>query len=86
MDVSPFPRLIAAVRHALTSDTEPQPRPSTPLVDPPLTTVHQPLVEMAMAATELALALGRGEQPPQLGVELATTLTVRASTAPPAGG
>jgi DNA-binding LacI/PurR family transcriptional regulator len=60
--------------------------PVAALVDPPLTTVHQPLVEMAMAATELALALGRGEQPPQLGVELATTLTVRASTAPPAGG
>jgi DNA-binding LacI/PurR family transcriptional regulator len=52
-------------------------------VDPPLTTVHQPLTEMAVAATELALALGRGEEAPQLGVEIATTLTVRASTAPP---
>jgi DNA-binding LacI/PurR family transcriptional regulator len=51
--------------------------------DPPLTTVHQPLTEMAMAATELALALGRGENPPQLGVEIATTLTIRDSTAPP---
>ena len=51
--------------------------------DPPLTTVHQPLTEMAMAATELALALGRGEQPPQIGVEIATTLTIRESTAPP---
>ncbi|NUT98259.1 MAG: LacI family DNA-binding transcriptional regulator [Saccharothrix sp.] len=58
--------------------------PLAALVEPPLTTVHQPLVEMAMAATELALALGRGEQPPQVGLELATTLTVRASTAPPA--
>ncbi|MFF5225339.1 LacI family DNA-binding transcriptional regulator [Dactylosporangium sp. NPDC000521] len=57
--------------------------PVAALVDPPLTTVHQPLVEMAAAATELALALGRGEQPPQAGVELATTLKVRASTAPP---
>jgi len=51
--------------------------------DPPLTTVHQPLTEMAAAATELALALGRGENPPQIGVEIATTLIVRDSTAPP---
>ncbi|WP_034591011.1 LacI family DNA-binding transcriptional regulator [Hamadaea tsunoensis] len=52
-------------------------------VDPPLTTVHQPLTEMAVAATELALALGRGEPAPQIGLEIATTLTVRSSTAPP---
>ena len=37
-----------------------------------------------MAATELALALGRGEKAPQIGLELATTLAVRQSTAPPA--
>ncbi|MEU6424459.1 LacI family DNA-binding transcriptional regulator [Microbispora sp. NPDC046973] len=58
--------------------------PITALVDPPLTTVHQPLIEMAAAATELALALGRGEETPQVGLELATTLTVRESTSPPA--
>jgi DNA-binding LacI/PurR family transcriptional regulator len=58
--------------------------PVANLVDPPLTTIHQPLTEMAAAATELALALGRGERTPQVGVELATTLTVRDSTAPPA--
>ncbi|MDN0198856.1 LacI family DNA-binding transcriptional regulator [Streptomyces sp. S.PNR 29] len=52
-------------------------------MDPPLTTVHQPLTEMAAAATELALALGRGEDVSQLGLEIATTLTVRESTAPP---
>jgi DNA-binding LacI/PurR family transcriptional regulator len=52
-------------------------------IDPPLTTVHQPLTEMAVAATELALALGRGEHRPLTGLELATTLTVRSSTAPP---
>jgi DNA-binding LacI/PurR family transcriptional regulator len=52
-------------------------------VEPPLTTVHQPLTEMAVAATELALALGRGEEVGQVGLEIATTLTVRASTAPP---
>ena len=51
--------------------------------DPPLSTVHQPLTEMAVAATELALALGRGQQPPQIGMEIATSLTIRASTAPP---
>jgi len=51
--------------------------------DPPLTTVHQPLTEMAAAATELALALGHGEAPPQIGMEIATTLTIRESTAPP---
>ncbi|MBZ3901203.1 LacI family DNA-binding transcriptional regulator [Streptomyces griseiscabiei] len=55
-------------------------------VDPPLTTVHQPLTEMAVAATELALTLGRGEEAPQASrLEIATTLTVRASTAPPGG-
>jgi DNA-binding LacI/PurR family transcriptional regulator len=52
-------------------------------MDPPMTTVHQPLIEMAVAATELALALGRGEKAPQTGLEIATRLTVRASTAPP---
>ncbi|MFY1674547.1 LacI family DNA-binding transcriptional regulator [Plantactinospora sp. WMMB334] len=57
--------------------------PIAALVEPALTTVHQPLTEMAVAATELALALGRGEKTAQLGLELATTLTVRASTAVP---
>jgi DNA-binding LacI/PurR family transcriptional regulator len=52
-------------------------------VDPPMTTVHQPLTEMAVAATELALALGRGETARQTGLEIATTLTIRSSTAPP---
>ncbi|MFD1370454.1 LacI family DNA-binding transcriptional regulator [Actinoplanes sichuanensis] len=56
--------------------------PVAELVDPPLTTIRQPLSEMAVAATELAIALGRGEQPPQRGVEIATTLTIRSSTAP----
>jgi len=58
--------------------------PLATLVDPPLTTVHQPLAEMAATATELALALARGERTPQLGLELATALTVRGSTAPAA--
>lgn len=58
--------------------------PMATVVDPPLTTVHQPLVEMAVTATELALALSRGEKISRLGLELATTLTVRQSTGPPA--
>jgi DNA-binding LacI/PurR family transcriptional regulator len=57
--------------------------PIVALADPPMTTVHLPLKEMARAATELALALGRGERPHQIGVELATTLALRHSTAPP---
>ncbi|MEV4109060.1 substrate-binding domain-containing protein [Nonomuraea sp. NPDC049695] len=57
--------------------------PLAALVDPPLTTVHQPIAEMAVAATELAIALGRGERTSQAGLELATTLSVRQSTAPP---
>ncbi len=54
-------------------------------VGPPLTTVRQPLVEMAMAAAEMVLAIGRGEPPVQARVELATELVVRESTAPPRG-
>lgn len=57
--------------------------PAVACADPPLTTVHQPLAEMAAAATELALALGRGDDVPRLGLEIATTLTVRESTAVP---
>lgn len=52
-------------------------------VGPPLTTVRQPLVQMAMAGARLALRLARGEQPSQTRVELATELVVRESTAPP---
>jgi DNA-binding LacI/PurR family transcriptional regulator len=53
-------------------------------VGPPLTTVRQPLVQMAMAAARLVLRLASGEQPSQTRVELATELIVRESTAPPA--
>ncbi|HET7169942.1 MAG TPA: LacI family DNA-binding transcriptional regulator [Candidatus Limnocylindrales bacterium] len=52
-------------------------------VSPPLTTVRQPLIEMAEAAAELVLNLARGEEPPQMRVELATELVVRESTSPP---
>ncbi|GES00353.1 transcriptional regulator [Acrocarpospora corrugata] len=50
---------------------------------PPLTTVRQPLADMGATAAEIAIALAAGEQPAQSRVELATTLIVRASTAPP---
>lgn len=52
-------------------------------VGPPLTTVRQPLVDMAVAASELVLAMARGEAPIQTRVELTTELVVRESTAPP---
>jgi LacI family transcriptional regulator len=52
-------------------------------VGPPLTTVRQPLAQMAMAGARLALRLARGEQPSQTRVELATELVIRESTAPP---
>jgi DNA-binding LacI/PurR family transcriptional regulator len=38
---------------------------------------------MAATAAGLALALGRGGELPQTGVEIATALVVRQSTAPP---
>jgi LacI family transcriptional regulator, xylobiose transport system transcriptional regulator len=53
-------------------------------VSPPLTTIRQPLIEMAEAAAELVVGLARGEEPPQMRVELATELIVRESTASPA--
>jgi DNA-binding LacI/PurR family transcriptional regulator len=64
-------------------------------VGPPLTTIRQPLVEMAVAATRLVLGLARREPsgraepgratgyPGQTRIELATSLVVRQSTAPP---
>ncbi|MFJ1758514.1 LacI family DNA-binding transcriptional regulator [Kitasatospora sp. NPDC088134] len=52
-------------------------------VGPPLTTVRQPLVEMAETAARLAVGLARGEHPAATRIDLATTLIVRTSTAPP---
>jgi DNA-binding LacI/PurR family transcriptional regulator len=52
-------------------------------VGPPLTTVRQPLVEMAEAAAEMVVALAAGETPTPSRIELATQLIVRESTAPP---
>ncbi|MFB4280262.1 MULTISPECIES: LacI family DNA-binding transcriptional regulator [unclassified Nonomuraea] len=58
--------------------------PSVRWAIPPLTTIRQPLAEMAAAATSMLLKLAHGEQLPQSRVELATELVVRESTAPPA--
>jgi DNA-binding LacI/PurR family transcriptional regulator len=52
-------------------------------VGPPLTTVRQPLVDMAMAGARLVLSLRSGEELTQTRLELATELVVRESTAPP---
>jgi LacI family xylobiose transport system transcriptional regulator len=59
--------------------------PAASWVGPPLTTIRQPLAQMAITAAHLVLALARGEQPAQTRVELATELVVRESTAPPQG-
>jgi LacI family xylobiose transport system transcriptional regulator len=52
---------------------------------PALTTVQQPFAEMGTTAAELVLALAAGETVTHARVELATTLVVRDSTAPPPG-
>ncbi len=54
--------------------------------DPPLTTVDQPLRDMAGAATRILLDLARGIEPASTRIDLATELVVRESTAPPEGG
>ncbi|MBG6184255.1 LacI family xylobiose transport system transcriptional regulator [Arthrobacter sp. CAN_A214] len=50
---------------------------------PALTTVHQPLIQMAEEATRMVLRLREGERPNNLKLDLATSLVVRQSTAPP---
>ncbi len=57
--------------------------PAAEWVGPELTTVHQPLHEMAEAATRLLLALADGEEPAAPRMDLAVDLRVRASTAAP---
>jgi LacI family xylobiose transport system transcriptional regulator len=54
-------------------------------VGPPLTTVRQPLFQMAAAAARMVVRFARGEPPGQARLELATELIVRESTAPPPG-
>ena len=49
---------------------------------PPLTTVRQPLTEMGRLAARTVLRLAEGETVESTGIELATELVVRESTAP----
>ncbi len=57
--------------------------PMAAFASPPLTTLHQPLAEMAALAVRRLL--GRGDAALSGRVELATSLVVRASSAPPRG-
>jgi LacI family transcriptional regulator len=50
---------------------------------PPLTTVAQPIEEMAAEAVRMVLRMRRGEQPLAGRVELPTSLVVRQSSGPP---
>jgi DNA-binding LacI/PurR family transcriptional regulator len=50
---------------------------------PPLTTIHQPALEIAQLATQLLLELANGREVRQLRHLLEPALVVRSSTAPP---
>jgi LacI family transcriptional regulator len=52
-------------------------------LNPPLTTVRQPLLDMARVGIDMLLSLIRGETPAAMHVLLEPTLTLRQSTAPP---
>ncbi|MDX2968388.1 LacI family DNA-binding transcriptional regulator [Kribbella solani] len=52
-------------------------------VTPALTTVHQPLQQMAELATRVLLDLARGVTPPALRLDLAVDMRVRRSTSNP---
>jgi LacI family transcriptional regulator, repressor for deo operon, udp, cdd, tsx, nupC, and nupG len=52
-------------------------------IDPPLTTVSQPMREIGEGTVRLLLAILRGDQIKPVSVTLAHKLTVRWSTAPP---
>ena len=54
-------------------------------VGPTLTTVHQPLHQMAELAARLVLDLARGVTPAALRMDLAVEMRIRQSTAPPLG-
>ena len=60
--------------------------PPVQWITPPLTTIRQPLTEMAAVATGMLVKLAQGEPLPQRRVELGTDLVVRGSTAPPDAG
>ncbi|QDP97002.1 LacI family transcriptional regulator [Microlunatus elymi] len=56
--------------------------PLSDWVWPALTTIEQPLYEMAVQATAMVLAMSRGEQPISRRIDLAVRLIERQSTAP----
>ncbi|MFI6423956.1 LacI family DNA-binding transcriptional regulator [Promicromonospora sp. NPDC050880] len=58
--------------------------PQAAWTTPQLTSVHQPLAGMGRMAVETVLAMADGVEPASRHVQLATSLTVRDSTAPPA--
>jgi DNA-binding LacI/PurR family transcriptional regulator len=58
--------------------------PSAGYLDPPLTTVRQPLAELGRRGVFKLMGILEGRQEPLVEF-LATELIVRASTAPPAG-
>jgi LacI family transcriptional regulator len=57
--------------------------PQAKWTTPQLTSVHQPLIGMGRMAVETVLAMAEGAQPASRHIQLATTLTVRGSTARP---
>jgi DNA-binding LacI/PurR family transcriptional regulator len=57
--------------------------PESRWASPPLTTVRQPLSEMAATALRLLVRMMAGERPEGTRTELSTRLVERASTAPP---
>lgn len=57
--------------------------PSSQWMNPPLTTIRQPLKEMGRMAASMLLRLIAGEQLEAARIELATSLVVRASCSPP---
>ncbi|MEU1588225.1 LacI family DNA-binding transcriptional regulator [Micromonospora sp. NPDC005710] len=58
--------------------------PVSAWTDPALTTINQPLRDMAGIATQMLLDLTRGNPPATSRIDLVTELVVRESTAPPA--
>lgn len=60
--------------------------PQASWTSPRLTSVHQPLDGMGRVAVETALGMAGGTAPASRYVQLATTLVVRESTAPPPAG
>lgn len=59
--------------------------PQAAWTTPPLTTVHQHLEGMGSMAVQTVLSMAEGRRPSSRHVELATSLTVRESTAPAPG-